>query len=1260
MSLHRVFLAAIALATTVAGLTVAPTPAAAQYDFTCHPARDHCPAEVRDNYTIFVDTDGSMNAESDRDICCGGGDDSYWVVVREEIEDFVDDNDNGGPCVSTAGNCESRGCDGVRVGIGFFGDDSDLDSGDSLAYIEEPAGEGKRSQVDNAVNGESAGNVGLPGIETLACPADGPGQSDTITCPVMGTMQETRIWCPPNGGVQIDEIGCPFDGQAQVHRIACPADAVQQRIDSTVTNFVGLWPYTITVDGIPKTVLSPSFGSIVTVAEQLRTAIAGDLILGARYTVSRTGATVRLVHNTPGSTGLVIPGPLITTSAGVPADPSGLPDDPAPPTTYSFDLDGNGVSYTSMAGDLSQDICQALADDINMDPTLSAIVTANAIGGILEMTADLPGDDFTVTSVSSDLNYLGSYGHLDGVPGKPAAPKTFDFDIDGTTYSWAHGGAGETALNICEKLIEDVNDDMTLEVTASLFNAGLDANGRPDYRIHLTSDVAGQNFTVANVDSDLRDFGTIQPNGAGLPGDPGDGYVYDFMLNTSLIQATGNTMSNTASVCTDLYNDVVASGEPVNVANNGTYITITSGTVGTLYTIPPASVDSELTLDVVTAGSAGLPGTPGSGHSYDWTWTDYDGTPTAISVPSPGAPTTATVCEAIRAELAGRPEFNASLNATMDQVTVTPAIQGMTWTFSGFDSYLSHSSTLTGALPNNPGIYNTYDITVDGTNVAWTDDGTPTQAEVCAGMAARINTVVGGTVTATEDGSTITITGDTAAAFDITSVESDLSPHVVVREAGLGPSAYADLAERIESDLNITTRNQNAIVITHRGPEDFNDFADAVDALCRKQIDPTAPATTYFIGVDVDSTEKNLLDILAAAGGSGSCSGGVDPCAVTASMLVNSSTMAPLVSCSGAYGVNEWNVDNALEDIKEPMSCTFELDVPPTYPDGSAPTNTDLTRVYINEWRGRCNDTIQVAYDRDYWPWDYFWDLDDCDGWSFANAYYRDGWQWVDSTDRKYVTFDPDVCEEIQEGNITEIETHVGCLCTNQGDECTAPFVDPMTGDPIPCKSPTHGRCNNPGGVDNATCTGGTATGDCSDDGYCMQTCTAEQLAVMRCATGVYLCDEDSGTETCTAGADNIVPEICNGIDDDCDGLVDNMSNNADDAFDGFDTQGRDCNGRDACICEDGWTDISSEDPSDLQAHLDTYSGGCECGEALGAPEPAMSMEVATDEPAAESTPVHGEASSACAVVDGEGRADLTLIGLLGLFLMRRRRRRRA
>ena len=262
------------------------------------------------------------------------------------------------------------------------------------------------------------------------------------------------------------------------------------------------------------------------------------------------------------------------------------------------------------------------------------------------------------------------------------------------------------------------------------------------------------------------------------------------------------------------------------------------------------------------------------------------------------------------------------------------------------------------------------------------------------------------------------------------------------------------------------------------------------------------------------------------------------------------------------------------------------------------------------------------------------WDIDriyspvlvgDVDG-DFGDAV--DGWDWS-NPGRTAVQLRGDTCGLVGADFVSSVRTQVCRPCPNEGDVCT---VEGQQG---------------------------------------------------RCRGGIVTCDLNTGIETCES-AMRPMPEICNGVDDDCDGRVDDLSRNerdwsssqwslealqnridTDASYGGAKPQvlGYYCAGRDACGCRGGEADehggtgstATEEFENYLVFHVDNRRY-CGCGEGLSV-EPAVAP-APTDGVDEELAGLDGQAACGVATAGGMGTGSGLWYALIALVGLGRRRRR--
>ena len=403
-------------------------------------------------------------------------------------------------------------------------------------------------------------------------------------------------------------------------------------------------------------------------------------------------------------------------------------------------------------------------------------------------------------------------------------------------------------------------------------------------------------------------------------------------------------------------------------------------------------------------------------------------------------------------------------------------------------------------------------------------------------------------------------------------------------------------------DDQASSRPQATILITD-GQPNYGSEQSTVDQACRhrNQVGPV-----HVVGFG-DGTDESYNNLLAAAGGTGYCCTGGGDCNASSSNHVDPCGSNPLNSygnlrsdweCHGADQVSNGTALQAVATkIANDLSCQI-----------------DASAFWEQRWSQpgygcSSNDfsCLQFARDEDGFV-QLSYQQDDSEG---------TGWRWLDPDQQETVVLNDQTCRDIEKpstGNIVYLKR--ACMCEGQtsGANCSrsdtstcecldgnvscsqssatcVPKTDcenrdqtglEMCSDGVGvCKVTTSETCTDTGAI---TCPA-TATappespnetscdnldndcdGQVDEDVY--RSCDTGKMG--RCAVGRQACNAGTFSSTCVQQK-RPVPEICNGLDDDCDGVVDNIMASWDKNWNvSLDVRTKlACGQQNACICED-------------------------------------------------------------------------------------------
>lgn len=437
-----------------------------------------------------------------------------------------------------------------------------------------------------------------------------------------------------------------------------------------------------------------------------------------------------------------------------------------------------------------------------------------------------------------------------------------------------------------------------------------------------------------------------------------------------------------------------------------------------------------------------------------------------------------------------------------------------------------------------------------------------------------------------------------------------------------------------------------------------NAYIHPIEEACAHRV--ASPLFVVGLGAGTDEDYNNIL---AAAGGTGEC-------------VVNGATVDPCDDpddwsdlrndCTGSIQAgNEDALMTALSEITTALGCTFNINFLNSGFDAVPADATDQYEYMSVEVRTTAGATQRIAFAE-----------------SASASPPSEGWRFPDDN-RQYVVFTDHYCGQMQSYAYSEVTTHLACLCQEAtGSTCDVPDHEALG----LCPEGTW-RCDEGTDwceADAECCLAGEACRVPDQRGICAQglivcdtpagTCTQVIAPTPEVCDGV---DNDCdgvvddvggacvvegevgrcavGTRTCTGGIEECesvfvpMPELCNGLDDDCDGVVDNISESwADNDWASFrgdqDARAAACRRNDVCVCPGGATDDHAG--VGFASYVDEWDPVCQCGSSLG---PANDSP-----PPPEPTRTEGQSAAGCNAV-GTGTRAAPWVLLLIFALVRRR-----
>ncbi len=451
-----------------------------------------------------------------------------------------------------------------------------------------------------------------------------------------------------------------------------------------------------------------------------------------------------------------------------------------------------------------------------------------------------------------------------------------------------------------------------------------------------------------------------------------------------------------------------------------------------------------------------------------------------------------------------------------------------------------------------------------------------------------------------------------------------------------------------------------SIIINDGAPTKSLDGREARHASIYEACQHRDTANAYVVGLG-SGTDEDFNNILAAAGGTGECTVAgmaADPCDDPAAWEDLRGR------CTGSFQADDGSAMlAALAEITAEIACTYPVDFTNSNRE-SVPPDASNAYDYLTVEVLRAG-TVERVYNVN----------------SPFNPTPGEGWTFA-SSERKQVRMSPGYCSLVNSGEVQVVDTQLACLCQETpGASCTVPGANILGVCPDgswiciegvdicepelncckanePCNTGLPGICA--GG--RTVCNGDVSTcvpinepqdeicdgldNDCDGIVDEIESSNCEVPGrVGRCAQGVRVC---SGRDEVCEPLFGPMPEICNGLDDDCDGERDNITVSwKKPEFSSIDITDEvrplTCNVTSVCVCNEGTDDHAG---ATFEEFIEEWDPVCQCGAGLEWDESSSAEPQDSVEPQA-----------GCATSDGGGTGAV-LFTLLGLAFMGGLRRR--